>query len=208
MLSVVAARAYEEMVPVPRIAVKFPLELPVPEGFEVDDPSTWPRVEGEIEYVGGKLLYMPPTADRQQDTSADVVTALGVWRRAHPEFAVGGNEAGMLLAGETRGADAAVWRKSDLGRHEGKYRRVAPLLAVEVQGELEDEQSLREKARWYSDRGVRVVWLVFPLSRTVAVLTPEGERDFRAGDVLPEHPDLPALVPSVGELFEQLAGDR
>src|SRR5258708_30678147 len=104
-----AVPMYGELVSVPRAAIRLPLEVPVPDGVAVDRPETWPLVEGEIEFVGGKLYYMPPSADIQQDTSADVVTTLGVWRKTHREFVVAGNEAGMLLGGEARGADAAIW---------------------------------------------------------------------------------------------------
>ncbi len=190
----------------PRIAVRFPLELPTPDGFVPDRPDTWPRVEGEVELVGGKLFYMPPSADRQQDTSADVVTVLGLWRRTHQQFVVAGNEAGMLLGGEARGADAAVWRKADVGPHEGKYRRQPPLLAVEVQGELEDEATLRTKAAWYLEHGVEVVWLLFPAERRARVLTQDADRTLRAGERLPAHAALPDLTPSIDELFAQVSG--
>jgi Uma2 family endonuclease len=180
--------------------------LPVPPGFLVDDPETWPRVEGQLEFVEGKLLYMPPSADRRQDTSTDVATILGVWRMSHRDFVVGTNEAGMILGGESRGADAAVWRRADLGAHEGKYRRVPPVLAVEVQGELEDEAALRAKAAWYLSRGVEVVWLLLPTERRVIVLTPENEAVFRAGQDLPPHASLPDLAPALDDLFAQVAG--
>ena len=200
------ARAYDELVPVPRWAVRFPLELPLPEGFVADQPETWPAVEGQLEFVEGKLFYMPPSADRQQDTSADVITTLGTWRKAHRDFVVAGNEAGMILEGETRGADAAVWRRSDLAPHSGKYRRVPPVLAVEVEGELEDEPSLRIKAQWYLSRGVEVVWLLFPVARRAIVLTRDAEHCVGDGGRIPAHPMLPGLAPALEELFEQIEG--
>lgn len=198
--------AYEHMVPVPRAAVEFPLELPLPEGFAADQPDTWPRTEGQLEFVEGKLYYMPPSADRQQDTSIDVATVLGNWRRSHREFVVGGNEAGMILGGESRGADAAVWRRSELGPHEGKYRRVPPVLAIEVQGEVESEGALRKKAAWYVSRGVEVVWLLFPTEGRILVVTAAEDRVLGAGDELPAHPSLPGLTPKVDELFDQVRG--
>jgi Uma2 family endonuclease len=77
-------------------------------------------------------------------------------------------------------------------------------LAVEVQGELEDEQALREKAQWYRSHGVRVVWLVFPVDRRVLIVSEDGERWFASGEHLPLHPLLPDLHPPVDELFEQI----
>ena len=199
-----AAVSYD-LVPVPRGAVQFPLALPVPPGFVIDDPSSWPPVEeGQLEYFDGKLVYMPPSADRQQDTTADILTVLGLWRRTHRDFVVAGNEAGMILAGEARGADAAVWKRSALGPHEGKFRRVAPVLAVEVMGELEDEKSLRAKAGWYLRNGVEVVWLVLPEARRVIVLKEAGEASLGAGERIAAHAGLPGLEPNVDDFFAQL----
>lgn len=197
-------RVAEEVVIVPRSAVRFPLELPLPEGFSVEVAESWPLVEGDLEFVDGRLYFMPPSADRQQDTCADVITVLGLWRREHAEFVVAGNEAGMLLGGDARGADAAVWRRADLGGYQGKYRRVPPVLAVEVEGEVEDAASLTNKSAWYLAHGVSVVWLLFPASRQVVVVTSEGRAEYGVGDKLAAHEALPGLMPLVDELFAQL----
>jgi Uma2 family endonuclease len=200
----VALRMPDELVPVPRSAVRFPLEMPLPNGFLGHEPGTWPLVDGQLEFYDGKLFYMPPSADRQQDASADVLGTLYVWRKSHREFVVAGNEAGMILGGETRGADAAVWRRDRLGPYEGKYRRVPPVLAVEVAGELESEAMLRAKARWYLARGVEAVWLVLPSERRAIVLTSTQETEVRDGERMPEHPSLPDLAPPLSDLLEQV----
>jgi len=130
---VTIAERYQEMIPLPR-AVRFPVELIPPDGFDPEDPRTWPKVDGRLEDVNGRLLYLPPCGDMQQDTVADVVTTLRNWARHHSGFVVGTNEAGMLLRGAARVADAAIWRRSDVGTYTQKYRRVPPVLAVEVAG--------------------------------------------------------------------------
>jgi hypothetical protein len=132
------------------------------------------------------------------------VTVLGTWRKTHRSFIVGTNEAGMLLGGEARAADAAIWRKQDAGPREGKYRRAA-VLAVEVRGEFEDESSLRAKAGWYLSHGVEVVWLLFPAEPRAIVLTAHGETLVKAGETLPPCASLPDLAPLLDELFEQLS---
>jgi Uma2 family endonuclease len=194
----------QETIPVP-CAVKFPVELEPPEGFDPAEPATWPRVEGRLEWVGGRLLYMPPCGDLQQYTVSDVVAVLITWVRAHPEFVVGTNEAGMRLGEDTRGADAAVWRRADVGAPQGGFQRVPPVLAVEVAGRGESEAQLREKAAWYFAAGVAVVWLVLPKERAVVVMTPGDARRLGPGDLMPPHGALPDLAPPVGELFRQIA---
>jgi Uma2 family endonuclease len=195
---------YEETITLPR-AVRFPVELVPPEGFDEERLETWPRVVGRLEYVQGRLLYMPPCGDLQQDVVTDVVITLGTWVRSHPEFVLGTNEAGMRLAGSTRAADAALWRRRDLAGYTGGLRRVPPVLAVEVASPDEPEHPLRDKARWYLGAGVRAIWIVLPDSREVVVVTEAGEGRYRVGERIPAHPDLPGLSPEVSELFAQLA---
>lgn len=184
--------------------VRYPIELHPPPGFRPDDAVTWPRVDGRLEYVGGRLLYMPPCGDLQQDVVVDAAFLLREWSGAHPEFVVGANEAGMILGGETRAADVARWRKADLGPHTGGYRRVAPVLAVEIAGQDEGETELAAKARWYLEHGVAAVWIVLPELREVIAITTAGETRHRMGERLPSHPGLPGLEPEVRQFFTQL----
>lgn len=193
----------ETTIAVPR-AVKFPVELEPPEGFDPAEPATWPRVEGRLEWVGGRLLYMPPCGDLQQYTVTEVVFVLVTWAHAHPDFLVGTNEAGMRLGEDTRGADAAVFRRAEVGPPHGGWQRVRPVLAVEVTGRDEREAPLREKAAWYLAAGVEVVWLVLSESREVVVITRGGEQRLRRGEVVPAPPSLPGLAPAVDDFFRQL----
>ena len=186
-------------------SVRFPVELTPPEGFDPARVETWPAVEGRLEWVAGRLLYMPPCGDWQQDTIADVVTTLGIWVRSHPDFVVGTSDAGMHLGGDTRGADAAIWQRAALGPRTGGFRTVAPLLAVEVAGRDERERHLREKAGWYLGAGVPIVWIVLPEQRQVVVLTRAGESRHGTGERLPSDARLPDLAPSVDEFFVQVS---
>lgn len=128
-----ASNAYASVTVVPRIAVDLPLALPEPDGFVAAREETWPRVVGRLEYVSGRLQYTPPCGKNQQRVAVDVATELNLWRRARTGFIVGCNEAGMLLGGEVRGADAAVWREGEPAGNE--FARTPPVLAVEVCGE-------------------------------------------------------------------------
>jgi Uma2 family endonuclease len=147
---------------------------------------------------------MPPCADFQQDVAMDVAFVLRSWSETRPDFVVGGNEAGMKLGGDVRAADVAVWRTVDARERSGRLRATPPVLAVEIAGEDEEERVLREKARWYLDHGVAVVWVALPEMREVIVINAAGEGRFGRGDRLPENPLLPALAPAVASLFAQL----
>jgi Uma2 family endonuclease len=184
--------------------IRFPVELRPATSFSVERPGTWPTLPGRLEYVGGRLLFMPPCGDEQQDVAIDLARVLGNWAITHPGFVVGGNEAGMLLGGDARGADAAVWRKASLGRHTGGFRRVPPVLAAEIAGLDEDEEQLRTKVGWYLSHGVEVTWLLLPRPREAVIITAYGEDRVTGTRRLKKHPSLPGLTPRVADFFRQL----
>jgi Uma2 family endonuclease len=186
-----------------RTGVRFPVELR-PTGLNGDDPRTWPEAEGRLEWVQGRLLYMPPCADIQQDVAVDLVHVLRSWSEGQPSFVVGANEAGMKLGQDIRAADAAVWRRAEVGPSTGRLRHAPPVLAVEVAGQDEDEQSLRGKAAWYVRHGVAIVWLILPESREVIVLGSGADARYAANADLPPDPRLPGLAPNVARFFAQL----
>lgn len=185
------------------VGVRFPVELDA-EGIDPCDVSTWPKIDGRLEYVAGRLLYMPPCTDYQQDVAMDVAYVLRSWSEQHPEFIVGGNEAGIKLGGDIRAADVAVWRSADAGARSGRVRAVPPVLVVEVSGEDEDERVLKEKARWYLERGVTLVWLVMPQTREVIVVSSGSEARYAREDRLRASDVLPGLEPEVSRFFTQL----
>jgi Uma2 family endonuclease len=199
---VVASSSYAALTVVPRIALRLPIALPEPDGFAAEQSQTWPEVTGRLEYVAGRLEYMPPCGEVQQRVAVDVVTELNLWRRKHPEWAVGGNEAGMFLGGEVRAADAAIWRADP--RPTDGFARTAPVLAVEVAGGDDAQDALREKALWYLARGVETVWLVLPESRSVEIVTTAGRVEVRTGGLMLAPASLPDLRPRVADFFRQL----
>jgi Uma2 family endonuclease len=195
----------EEMVLVPASTV-FPIEVKPPAGFDPDDLGTWPDVPGRFEYVDGRLRYMPPCGEIQSAVAADVMYVLGAWQRQHPEFVVGGNEAGVALGDDKYGLDGAVWRREEVGVMKPGFSRVLPVLAVEVAGVRDDEVTLATKAAAYVRHGVPVVWLVIPASRQVLVLLKRSTKfvRFDEGAVLAPVAELPDLAPAVADFFRQL----
>jgi Uma2 family endonuclease len=201
-LDVAAATPYPRLTLVPADAVRWPVFPSSPEGFVPERGATWPTGPGRYEYVAGRLEYMPPCGEIQQVVAADVVGTLLSWRATHNEFRVGGNEAGMLLEGDVRGADAAVWRVTT--KPEPGFARVPPLLAVEVGGATDTLEYLENKAQWYLAHGVEVIWIVMADTRLIRVITSSGRVDVAPDGKLPEHPSLPGLAPDVRAFFQQL----
>ncbi|HKE16727.1 MAG TPA: Uma2 family endonuclease [Kofleriaceae bacterium] len=195
----------EDMVLVPASAV-FPIEVKPPACFDPDDLRTWPDDPGRFEYVDGRLLYMPPCGEIQSAVAADVMYVLGAWQRQHPDFVVGGNEAGLAVGDNKYGLDGAVWRRDDVGQMKPGFSRVPPILAVEVAGARDKEVDMARKAVDYVQHGVRVVWLVMPESGEVVVFTRASmkfERFSKDMSVAPVE-ELPGLAPAVTDFFRQL----
>ena len=82
------------------------------------------------------------------------------------------------------GAVRPVWRRADVGPYQGGFRRVPPVLAVKVAGRYERERQLREKARWYLEASVPVVWIVLPKKREVLAAVLRAEEEARADPAL------------------------
>lgn len=185
-----------------RLPLKFPVELRLPPRFDPDDLSTWPHVDGRLEWVGGRLLFMPPCGGTLSCVVLNLARLIGNWMHVRPEFSGGTNEAGIRLGEDTRAADVAVWRTRERGPMKG-FAHVAPLLAVEVEGEEEAEQerALRQKTRWYLKHGTKAVWLVLPSRREIIVITAHGKSRFVPGQMTPEHAELPGLRVPVDEVF-------
>lgn len=72
--------------------------------------------------------------------------------------------------------------KPDFFRDFAKYSEI-PVLAIEVISATQNIQTLLEKAETLIKNGVKSVWTIEPLSRTVFVTTDKGEEIFYNQDV-------------------------
>ena len=87
--------------------------------------------------------------------------------------------------------------------------RVLPDLIVEVQSPGETRVRLREKARFYTMSGVRLVLLVFPRGRQVELWRPGTTAEaLGPADVIRDEALLPEFALPVTELFPQRRGGR
>jgi Uma2 family endonuclease len=84
-----------------------------------------------------------------------------------------------------------------------RFLELAPDLAVEVVSPADSANDVHEKVLQYLDVGVRLVWVVHPIRRTVTVYT--GDRNARVldeNDSLDGGEVLPGFTLSVAEIFE------
>ncbi|HWE62769.1 MAG TPA: Uma2 family endonuclease [Chloroflexota bacterium] len=152
------------------------------------------------ELVGGRLMRMPPTGGTHGRRSMDLGAHLALHVEQHGLGAVFGAETGFNLtrSGERRvtvlAPDVAFVRTENVPLTEtDDFPRVAPDLAVEIASPSESRRRLAEKAQRYLDRGVRLVWVVWPRRRETDVWVPGSvaPRTLTATDSL----DGEAVVP-------------
>ncbi len=119
-------------------------------------------------------------------------------------------EAGLveLAAGLVRGPDVAFtsWDRIR-GRRmpDDAFPRLAPDLAVEILSPGNTPAEMARKRREYFGAGVRLVWEVDPVRRTVAVYTsPEGPTVLDAAQTLDGGDVLPGLSIALASVFAEL----
>ena len=83
-----------------------------------------------------------------------------------------------------------------------------PTLAVEIISETNTAAEMRQKAKEYFESGSRLVWMVYPKTRTVAVfeqLQEQPTRTLTEADVLDGGSVLPGFSIAVTEIFQPLS---
>lgn len=81
----------------------------------------------------------------------------------------------------------------------------APDLAIEVVSESNTPAEMRQRVGAYLRAGARLVWLVYPATRTVDVYRPEEDTLMLKGeDILDGYDVLPDLKLSLNRLFERV----
>jgi Uma2 family endonuclease len=101
---------------------------------------------------------------------------------------------------------ASFERMPPVDATEQPYLRAAPDLAVEILSPGESAVRFAAKLRFYLLHGVRLVWVVDPLTQTITVFTPgdADERVLHASDILDGGEVLPGFRVPVVEIMAQL----
>lgn len=160
--------------------------------FEMD------KDEYKYELIQGRLVRMPPAGFEHSSIGAMVI--------GHLVNHVAGNQLGRVFSADfgvvfsrdpdtVRVPDAAFIRQERLAGQTDRKRfsEVIPDLAVEVISPSDSLSQVMEKALFYIESGVRLVWVIDPDGRKVIVYTPNSlprvlneQDELNGGDVLPD----------------------
>jgi Uma2 family endonuclease len=145
------------------------------------------------ELVDGRLVKMSPTYGAHGRRTSDLHFALALHVRQHQLGVLTSAETGFNLTrpGERRetvlAPDIAFIRMENAPLVDVEdFPRLAPDLAVEVASSSDSRRRMGEKARRWLERGVRLVWVVWPRRREIDIWATgaQGPRTLGAEDTL------------------------
>lgn len=172
-----------------------------------DDLLRLPDTGKRCELVRGELFEMPPSGGEHGYVTSNVLYRLGGFIGQHK---VGG----AVFAAKTGfriGRDPDTVRAPDVAfvaeprvaqARVAGYPDLAPDLVVEVVSPHDAAGEVQARVEDWLRAGTRLVWVLYPQSRSAVVYRPDGQaRVLHTDDTLSGDPALPGFACRVGELF-------
>jgi len=151
-----------------------PIRIPGPgRPWTADDLLALADAEEHYELVRGDLMVMSPASPTQGRYAARLVGALISYLEEHEQGEVYTAEPGFQLRTEpeqiVRAPDVAFLHRDKIPPPEQQtgFWPVAPDLVIEIISPSETSQMVQEKVQDYLKAGTRLIWLVYPNTKTV-----------------------------------------
>ena len=175
--------------------------------FTAEELICLPSDERRLELVKGKLYEMAPAGGRHGRVAMRIGRLLDTYVESTGLGQVFAAETGFTLQRNpdtVRAPDAAFVAQGRMppGETPDGYLALAPDLAVEVISPNDRPQEVREKVADWLNAGTRLVWVIYPSSRTVTVHRPPSSIEEMGGeDTLDGAEVIPGFSCVLGELF-------
>ena len=161
---------------------------------------------GRCELVRGELIMMAPAGFEHGEIGMHIGTILRSFVTPRKLGVVVGADTGFQIARNpdtVRAPDAAFVRADRVaGKRPRAFFQGAPDLAVEVVSPGDRAREVLAKVHEWLDAGCRVVWVVDPRTRSIAVHQSRAEvAVLRSSETLSGGDLLPGLTVPVGEIF-------
>jgi Uma2 family endonuclease len=154
--------------------------------------------------IRGVLFRMPPPMARHGRVTNNVGRQIGDFVARHG-LGVVYDQSGFILERDPDvllSPDLAFVHSTRVPADEDAYPMLAPDLVVEIVSPSQTGPSIEEKSSIYLAAGVRLIWVVDPVRRTVRVRRPDGtDRLLADRDVLDGEDVLPGFQVPVAQLF-------
>lgn len=161
-----------------------------------------------LELVEGAICEMSPAGGEHGEVALEIGALIRNYVKQHQIGRVTAAETGYILfqnpgdRDTVRGPDVGFISKERAPQPLGeKFVPVAPDLAVEVVFPWDRADEVEAKVLEYLRYDVRLVWVVYPASRTIMVHTAGSIRRLTTEDTLDGGDVLPGFAVKVGDIF-------
>ena len=159
-------------------------------------------IEG-YEYVKGALIPIPPTSGEHGDISTNLFLFLGPYVHQNQLGRVYTSDTGFQIGERVLMPDIAFVSSARLPEDRHTAFAIPPDLAVEVVSRTDAQFRVVEKALTYLNAGVRLVWVIEPVAKTVTVYRSETDiRLLTSDDTLSGEDVIEGFSCQVAQLFE------
>jgi Uma2 family endonuclease len=142
------------------------------------------------ELVNGELITMPPAGGEHGEIGFTLTALIGAYLAQNRIGRGYSADTGFILARNpdvVRSPDVSVVLNDRLPPEAERrsYLEIAPDLAVEIVSPSDSSADVNDKVMQYIDFGIKLVWVIYPSSRSVSVFTPD-----RRATILGVHDEL------------------
>lgn len=173
--------------------------------FTVEDLARLDDGAARYDLIRGELIKMNPAGFRHGNIALRIGRYLDEFVEKNRLGMAAGAETGFKLGPDTVLAPDAAFVRTDRLPPESDWDGfipVAPDLVVEIVSPSDRARYVMDKVMEYLDAGVRLVWIVEPRRRTVAVYRADhAGRVLTKSDTLDGEDVLPGFSLAVSELF-------
>ena len=157
------------------------------------------------ELVKGVIVTMPPAKGPHGACCSKVNRRLGNFIEEHGLGTVFANDTGFVTERDpdtVRGPDVSFWSRARLPEIPQEYINIPPDLAVEVVSPSDHWSRIQTLIRHCLERGVRMVWVVDPINRSVlAYRSLQLSKILVESEMLSGEDVVPGFTCRVAELF-------
>ena len=126
----------------------------------------------------GEVIIMPPTGAEGSSSNSEIARQLGNWAITAGGRVFDSSAMFILGNGAKRSPDAA-WIQTDRWdalpiEERKKFPHIAPDFVIELRSETDRLTTLQEKMKEYIENGVRLGWLIDPISKHVQIYQQGG----------------------------------
>jgi Uma2 family endonuclease len=163
-----------------------------------------------LELSEGEIIEMPPAGGKHGGIVFQIGLPIGMHVKQHKLGYVTAAETGYVLHQNPDGKDTV--RAADLGfvaaarLPDGLPSGHIPFahdFAVEVVSPSDRADQIEKKVTQYLQSGTRLLWIVYPATKTVVVYSANSMRRFEMGEILDGEDVLPGLSLAVADIFAE-----